>query len=202
MTDRVRRILALREAGETERAHGTPHHGEYSIAKHCYNMACMAMELFDGEREEDRDKPIGDRGTLAWNQLMLLEAILVHDFAERWCGDPPAPVKWHHPELKEAMAIATDNTHKVFGIPRPELPEGLRWWVRALDIGELYLWTCDQRAMGNTHVEQMSCACTNWIHENRGMLPAPFLGWWDALHDDGNHRFAYRRLEDEPWKKT
>ncbi len=186
----VGKILALREAGEVERAHGTPHHGEYSVAKHCYNMACMLHVLYN-----EHPAP----GIEAVNRLRLFEAILLHDFAERWTGDLPAPVKWAFPEVKAALNVATVATHDVFGLKRVALKEADRWWLKALDIGELYLWCCDQLAMGNTHVKQYMENCTTWVNENRQQLPPVFLEWWFSVHHTYDNN--YRRHPDTPWNK-
>ena len=184
MGNTTRQILALREAGEVERAHGTPHHGEYSVAKHSYNMACMAMVLYPG--------PIHHRAR-------VIEAILMHDFAERWTGDLPAPVKWEFPELKKSLEKATEATHDAFDLERPDLSEKDRWFVKSLDIGELYLWCCDQLRLGNQNINQFRDTCTRWVSEHRAHMPAEFMEFWISIHHDLQNNYA--RLEDIPWNK-
>ncbi|KKL80971.1 hypothetical protein LCGC14_1999440 [marine sediment metagenome] len=134
MKTQEEKIRALREAGAVTRSHVIPHHGEYSIGKHCYNMACMLAILHPNP------------------PAYLYQAILMHDFPERWTGDMTATAKWSFPGLRENLEAAEKGVHEVYKlwgeVPRALTPREQKW-VSALDTMELLLWTEDQIAMGN-----------------------------------------------------
>jgi len=180
----MKKILALYEAGQVQRCHTVPHHGEYSVGQHCYGMAALAKVLITDPAE----------------RAIIYDAIIAHDFAERWTGDPPAPLKWCFPEAKATYEKANNETHAIFEVSRPtldDLSEEQLKWLRCLDIAELYLWCGAQLRLGNTNVAQMMRTCKEWVHR-QSLMPIRFMDWWRALliyqHD-------LPRLSDIPWSR-
>jgi len=128
-------IRYLRESGNVERAHNMPHHGSYSVGKHCYDMVVLLFQLYPG---------IPSRA--------LVEAIIYHDAAERTTGDIPAPAKWSNPEMTRHYEEAADRVDSFLGI-ESNLDYEDRKWLKALDAFEFYLWCLDQVAFGNQNAQ-------------------------------------------------
>jgi len=132
----IRRAQALREGGHTERLHTVPHHQEASVAKHSWNMATLLLVLHPRHSHQ------------------LLLAVLLHDVAERWIGDTPAPAKYSiHPALAPVLHEAESRVEGVLGITPDLMPEE-KLWLKALDMLELVLFAEDELALGNRHMEQ------------------------------------------------
>lgn len=124
------RVVALREAGSVERAHTTPHHGSYSVAKHSWDAACLLLVL--------HPEP----------SIELLKAVLWHDVGERWTGDVPATAKWADGELARRLDQLEQRCMLELGINQVLSAEE-RTWLAAVDAIELYLWATDQVNLGN-----------------------------------------------------
>ncbi len=130
------RVLAARESGATMRCHTIPHHGEYSVAVHCYNLVSMLF-IF-----------------VPHVSMNLVREALWHDAGERWVGDVPAPAKWGSRDLTIAVHQAEHTARAkwdLIGFGKLTVQEQV--WLRLMDGLEFYLWCQDQWNMGNSHVE-------------------------------------------------
>lgn len=126
------RVKAAREGGHTERCHGTPHHGSYSVASHTYHALSLLYILYPGEPRHQ-----------------LVKALLFHDAAERWLGDLPATAKWLNPELGREYAYLERRVDEKFGFLVDDLTEEEILWKDNIDKLELLLWCREQQSMGN-----------------------------------------------------
>lgn len=134
LTEKIRRVQAYREGGAVQRCHTMPILGDASNARHQYNMVVLYFLL--------HPNPL----------IEVVHHILVHDVAERWVGDTPAPAKHSmNPQLGKELLKAEQWVEQALGIP--ELVDaGERKWVKALDLLELLMFCEDQLALGNRNV--------------------------------------------------
>jgi 5'-deoxynucleotidase YfbR-like HD superfamily hydrolase len=133
--DNIRKSLALREGGYTQRMHTVPVLGDTSVARHSWNMASLLWVLHPNPSQD-----------LVWS-------VLFHDVPERWVGDTPSPAKYSiNPalgkELKEAELKVEAALGLEFGLNEEE-----RRWLKALDILEFVMYCDDQSALGNQNVK-------------------------------------------------
>lgn len=148
------RILALREGGQTVRAHIIPYVGTYNVAMHSYNAANMLLLLCP-------------KNILS---MELVKAVLWHDVAERWTGDTPATAKWASPILKATLDRLEAKINNKLGIT-VLLTTQQEDWLRAVDLLELYVWTQEQLFMGNRNVEDMATRIKDIFQDNWDKTP-------------------------------
>lgn len=176
MMDNVRQVTATREAGRVRRCHAVPHHGQYTIAEHCYGALNLLLLLHPSP------------------SLALIKAVQWHDVAERWLGDLPATAKWDEPEFGALYEKIEANMLQRLGLATMltgDEPD----WLRAVDVLDLYLWCQNELVMGNRHVMQMNGACESVFYQLRadGKMPEAVTRFIaDYKHD----RTAGQRLPD------
>lgn len=153
----VQRVLALREAGQVQRAHTISFVGPYNIAIHSYNAVNLLLLLYP-----DGQPP-----------LRLVKAVLWHDVPERWTGDIPSPAKWANPPLKHLLGIMEYRLLKAIKLYEPfqELTLQEQNWLTGVDLLELLLWGHDQLAMGNKTVEYLIHRVENLIRQKGDAIP-------------------------------
>jgi len=153
------RIRVLRESGAIMRCHNVPHHGEYSVGLHSYNVVSLILQLHPNPRME------------------LIRAAMWHDMPERYLGDLPAPAKWYNPNLRATYEHAEATVLEKVGMP--DLMECLTdeeiWWLHACDRLELELFCQDQAAMGNRHTNVMHLNVLQWFMDKEGLIPQPVM---------------------------
>ena len=133
----VQRLWAIREAGYTERCHIVPHHGEYNVGLHSWNVAMLLHQLHPDPSKD------------------LILAALTHDAAERWTGDIPYTAKhFIVPGMKPFLTDAEEVIHEKLGIYF-HITKADECWLKACDMLELLMWSLDQQRMGNLNVEQI-----------------------------------------------
>ncbi len=152
MTKTTEQIRALRESGHVLRCHTLPHHGEYSVAAHCW-QACMLLLSLNPEPSKD-----------------LIQAVLFHDSAERYYGDVPTPVKEADGKLALMFGIAEDKALEALGV-RFDLDAYEHLWLTCVDKLELYLWCEDQAALGNKHTANALNYVRAWFVKRWDKLP-------------------------------
>lgn len=155
--NKISRILALREGGQTQRCHTMPHFGEYSVASHSYNATLLLLELHT-------KKP---------PSLNLIKAVLYHDVPERWTGDTPAPAKWASPILKAVLDGLELKIFEKLGIAKifQELTEEEKMWLAAVDLLELYIWGEEQTILGNRVVADLNKRVKKLFEEKGNKFP-------------------------------
>lgn len=134
----IDRVLAVREGGQTVRAHIMPYVGTYNVAIHSFNALNLLLLLYPG------DPPV-----------RLIKAIQWHDVAERWTGDVPATAKWASSSLKMELDILEIKINRKLGIDIL-LTGDEEDWLHAVDLLELFIWSKEQLFMGNNQVREMS----------------------------------------------
>lgn len=158
------RARIMREGGQLQRCHGTPHHGEYSVAEHSWQAAMLLRMLHPSAPPE------------------LIWAVMFHDVAERFTGDVPHPAKTECRALRDALQLAEERHMRVLGL-HETLTEEEQQWVRAVDILELYLWCLDQEDLGNKNVVPMARTITAWFERHRAVVPEPVLAFLAGLNE-------------------
>lgn len=137
----IRRAQATREGGHTQRFHTVPVLGDASNARHQWGVAALYLQLH----------PEPKRDTLAH--------ILMHDVAERWVGDTPAPAKYAmNPDLNKELLRAERLVENALDLPLQLEPGELKW-VKSLDILECLMFAEDQIALGNRNLEHTRDNC-------------------------------------------
>lgn len=151
LTDRIR---ACREAGMVERCHNVPHFGSYNDAAHTWNV-CIIIRLLWPDRMD------------------LVDFALFHDVPERWTGDVPSPVIRDNPDLRRALTAKDTAISLRLEIPSEHAlgPDDLAC-LKFADRFELYLWCCEQEAMGNKMVLHMKDSLRRMFDEALYQLPA------------------------------
>lgn len=153
------RVLKLREAGHVQRCHTVPHHGSYSVAEHSWQAATLLIAL--------HPDPSPD----------LLKAVLLHDVAERWTGDVPNYAKVADRHLATALGNREQEIQRVLGVDLYLTTED-EWWLKAVDVLELWLWTEDQDALGNQHVSRVRENIVEFMNSHGAVLPREVLTFW------------------------
>lgn len=175
--DAVTRVLHLREAGNVERCHTLPHHGSYSVGKHCYDMLALLLVL----HPEPPTK--------------LLRAVIYHDAHERWIGDIPGALKYLSPALAKYLDQQKEQIDHIVGYTWAIAPLSIEEtrWLKAVDRIEFFLWCSEQvDAMGNKHITGRLTAIKNQLREmySSGQLPQECMYFldmyeWHRTSDDG-----------------
>lgn len=161
--DLIHLAQQLRESSNVRRCHVVPHHGEYTVGKHSYDATVLLLLL-----HPDPD-------------VHLLKLMMLHDAAERWVGDMPAPAKWHNSALgAEYVKAERDVFDKLdlFTGPYNTNKKEDSEWVSAIDRLELWLWAHDQLALGNQHVKHFIPALEQWFELNWENIPRPVQGFF------------------------
>ena len=149
----INKVRAIREGGNTERCHTTPHHGSYSVAEHGWGVATLLAILHPNPSRD------------------LILAGMWHDVHERWTGDIPSPIKWclgnvTKDELKR-LAESIDSSLTI----NFDLSTEDRKWLKACDMLEFWLWSIDQIALGNRNAEEGHANANHWFGTNKGKVP-------------------------------
>lgn len=172
--NQVKLALAIREGGNVERMHTTPHHGEYSNAKHQWNMAMLLFIL--------HPEP----------SLTLVRAILEHDIAERWVGDTPGPAKHDiNPQLGEILKDTELNIMDKLGLCSGMILMGNeRDWLRGLDLLEYMMFCHDELAMGNQNILGSLANVDTAFEKLEGDFPDEIMDFvhnykWSRSSDNG-----------------
>jgi len=161
--NKFERLRAFREAGRVQRCHTVPHRGEYSVAEHSWQVALLLLVLHPNP-----------------SPALLREALL-HDVAERWTGDVPAPAKWASPDLAKALRTLEGQIGGTsYGLALANLVASLseeeRWWLHGCDLLELHLWCLDQRdGEGNKNVQQVLLNIEVWFSQHAEQVPRAVL---------------------------
>lgn len=152
MIDTNKLVIMLRESSKVERAHTLPHHGSYTVGQHSFDMMTLAWALM----------PVVTRN------VML--GIMFHDLPERWTGDMPAPMKESDGELGKRLAMIEARIEATLGM-KVELTNDERFWIKALDRTECFLWAHDQLNMGNQNAVAVIGNLAAWFMHNE--VPTP-----------------------------
>lgn len=149
----IHKVRAVREGGNVERAHTTPHHGSYSVAEHSWGVATLLSILHPNPSKE------------------LILAGLWHDVHERWTGDTPAPIKWCLGNVtRDEIKRLENSIESSLGINFDLSAEDLKW-LKACDMLEFWLWSMDQRALGNQNAKEGRTNAESWFDNHEDEVP-------------------------------
>ncbi len=173
----INKIRAIREGGDTERAHTIPHHGSYSVAKHSWGVATLLAILHP---DPSRD---------------LILAGMWHDIHERWTGDTPGSIKWTFNNILKGEVKKFENTidtglgiNHILDLPVEDLK-----WLKACDMLEFWLWSTDQLALGNQNANEGRTNAEHWFSTHEDDVPEII---WDFME-----RYKWCRTSDrDGWK--
>lgn len=177
----VNDIRRMRESGHVRRCHVVPHHGEYTVASHSWHAATLLILLNPNYSRE------------------LLEYILLHDIAERWVGDMPAPAKWYNKRLGMEYEIAESKAVEHLGLWSKLsrlCPRDLQW-ASALDRLELWLWCKDQQFLGNQHVKRFAEHLNAWFTKNYENVPTEIRLFMERYHWDREQELISDEREEQ-----
>lgn len=153
------RIVAIRTGGYTERCHGVPHHGSYSVAMHSWGVAMLMYVLWPKDFQR------------------LVVYCLVHDIPEAWVGDIPATTKKFCPGVKANCDELEDAILRRLLLPNDvRLSDEDKVKLRACDHLELYWWAKEQIEFGNKHACSLIRQLDSFFTANR--LPDPAWDLW------------------------
>jgi len=171
----INKVRAIREGGNTERAHTIPHHGSYSIAEHGWGVATLLAVLHPDPSRH------------------LILAGMWHDVHERWTGDTPGSIKWSFSNILKAEIKKFENTiDGDLGINFNLSPEDIKW-LKACDMLEFWLWSKDQQALGNCNADEGKSNAEHWFNTHEDDVPETI---WDFMA-----HYHWRRTSDrDGWK--
>jgi 5'-deoxynucleotidase YfbR-like HD superfamily hydrolase len=145
---------ARRHGGRVQRCHTVPHHGSYSVAEHTYGAVQMVLTFHPNP------------------SIDLVRAVMDHDVPEYWVGDIPSTAKMMSPMLARELQVVEDTVFDHY-----ELGAGLtqeeRRWLKAVDLLELWVWSHEQDALGNSYARLITREINAYIQSRPEMLPAP-----------------------------
>jgi 5'-deoxynucleotidase YfbR-like len=122
-------------AGAVKRYHTWPMLQTQSVGEHCWNVACIFIEIFGLPRAE------------------VLFYCLHHDSGELWAGDMPFGTKKKTPGMEEAMKIAEENGRRSLNIILPELSKLECVQVKICDLLEMHERGTIERNLGNLYAD-------------------------------------------------
>lgn len=135
--DLPQRVLDARAGGAVRRAHGLRQIGDYNVAEHSWGVAMLILQLWPEDFER------------------LAAPALVHDIAEAWVGDIPAPVCKYVPAIKQAAEVLERRCEQRLGIPlHTHLTPELTLKLKMADCLEFYLWCREQLYLGNQFAKE------------------------------------------------
>ena len=154
--NKIKKVLAIREGGQTQRCHTMLYHGAYNVAIHSYNAVSLLLQLYPTAPS-----------------IALIRAVMWHDVPERWTGDVPTPAKMACPELRVVLDGLEKRILTSLGIGElfTSLSGHERNWLNAVDLLELYIWACEQVAIGNTTAKDMVKQILQIFEERKDNTP-------------------------------
>ncbi len=163
------RLRALREAGDVQRWHSTPHLQDASLARHQWGVAVLLLELVSEPSVE------------------LIRAGLLHDVPERWHGDTPSPARREYPSLQEGEDRASTDVWAKLYRPADSRSRGLllteveRSWLSFCDCADALLWANAERRLGSSRIRNAIELLRNCLGDLAIAL--------DQLEEEGSEAF-------------
>jgi len=120
----------IRQGGSVLRWHTIPPVRNQSVGEHSWGVAVLCAKLWENCSKN------------------LLLAALYHDVSEAHLGDNPAPIKWKHPKLAQALADVEHDLINEMGL-WIALDDDDKKRLKIADMMEL-LWFCiEEERRGN-----------------------------------------------------
>lgn len=169
------RIAMLYRAGEIKRLHTVYTQHQHTVAEHVYGSQVIAMEL------------CLLNGLTASAMMRVVGMLLVHDAAEVWTGDWPAPIKREVPELKTIEADLEKRFYEKHNIELPNLVPLEEAIVKAADTLDLAMVCMREKLMGNKSraLEEVFSNCMEYVVAQSWVEGVTFIatqlqGAWNA----------------------
>lgn len=128
----IRAILAYRGGNKVKRYHTIDLLVPETVGHHSANMAVLVTMIYPE------------------CTLEMLKWALLHDIAEQWTGDVPAPAKWASPALKSALDELESRMLSEYAIGLADLGSHERAVLKQADMLDLCFKMAEEVAMGNT----------------------------------------------------
>jgi 5'-deoxynucleotidase YfbR-like HD superfamily hydrolase len=80
----------------------------YTVAEHCFRVACLGMMIADEHNKSVEKTGEGEKVSVE----EVMKKALLHDMEEAHFGDIPTPAKNYTPELRQAYKAAADKYAK------------------------------------------------------------------------------------------
>ncbi len=137
MTDWLRRLDFMREAGDVTRLHTVRTVRHHTVAVHTYGAICIAVELtqLNGLGRDDA--------------LRIFMSLLAHDAPELETGDVPAPVKRADPVVKQVYERLESDVIIDYALAYEDLTGTARDIAKAADCLDLGWAAVEERSLGN-----------------------------------------------------
>ncbi|MDB4342600.1 HD domain-containing protein [bacterium] len=137
----------FRKGNDVQRLHNVRFHGSYSVGEHTCNATLIAMEMCDLLH-----RYVGGTDNCA-QSYVVLRYMLLHDMAEQYTGDIPAPTKWVSEKLAKTLQQLGNQWHEDNDMILPSMPYVYQQICKFSDGLEFALWCDDQYTnLGNKNV--------------------------------------------------
>lgn len=103
--------------------------------------------------------------------LPMLKWALLHDIAEQWTGDVPAPAKWASPALKNALDELENRMLSEYAINMADLGTHERAVLKQADMLDLCFKMLEEVLMGNSNAAVLLFRGLDYLASNNP-LPA------------------------------
>ena len=132
-------IKEIRNGLAVRRFHTSPRIQTETNGHHSANVAAIILRIDPECRRE------------------LLIAALIHDVAEVYTGDVPAPFKWENPNAKQSLADGEYAYFYKHGIPNPDelLTPEEEQLLKFADMLDLVLSSLEELGRGNRYARQL-----------------------------------------------
>lgn len=149
----VEHFWILRSIGKVKRFHTVTTHKEDTVASHSFNVATMCMIIEEGEPSSN-----------------LLMAALLHDGAECWIGDIPAPAKYGAIELGDIVNKLEREWLELKGL-WIKLGKSEQVSLKCADTLELMAFCLEERRLGNEEIEPVYHTGYEYVKNTEDLPP-------------------------------
>lgn len=139
----ITRVKLWRAAARVARFHTVPTIRGQSVGEHTFGLLAILTEI-------------------CTPSALLLKAALAHDAPECITGDVPAPAKWLHVELEDALRLVEGRLKREYDLIFGLDPRETRL-LKFADMLELSIYSLEEVDMGNRHMAVMAYNAINAI---------------------------------------
>jgi 5'-deoxynucleotidase YfbR-like HD superfamily hydrolase len=140
-------ITEIRSGLNVKRFHTTHRTQQETVGHHSANVCAILLRL---DPNVSRD---------------LLVAALMHDVAEAYTGDVPAPFKWDNPDAKNALLDGEIAYTLKHDIPEPDLLGPELVLLKVADMMDLILSSLEEMGRGNLYAKELVENGAKYIEE-------------------------------------
>jgi 5'-deoxynucleotidase YfbR-like HD superfamily hydrolase len=144
----IKSVLAYRNGNRVKRYHTLDTLVAETVGHHSANMAVLVTLIYPE------------------CTLPMLKWALLHDIAEQWTGDTPAPAKWASPALKNALDELEQRMLTDYSINMADLGSAERAVLKQADMLDLCFKMSEELAMGNSTALPLLQRGLTWLAEH------------------------------------